>query len=154
MPNTYSQITIHGVFAVKHRENLIIQPLRDDVHRYISGILNGINCKPFAVNGWLDHVHILFALPVTKSISDVMEVVKSNSSKWINEADFLKGKFQWQGGYGAFSISKSHRDRVIKYIMNQEEHHKRITFREEYERLLDLYEIEWDKRYVFEYYDL
>jgi hypothetical protein len=81
-----------------------------------------------------------------------MEVVKSNSSKWINETDFLKGKFQMQGGYGAFSISKS--VRVIKYIMNQEEHHRLITFREEFERLLDLYEIEWDKRYVFEFYDL
>ena len=154
MANTYSQITIHGVFAVKHRENLIINPFRDDVHQYISGILKGMDCKPFAVNGWLDHVHVLFALPMTIGIADVMEVVKTNSSKWINEQGFVPGTFQWQRGYGAFSLSKSHRDNAIKYIMNQEAHHGHITFKDEYEQLLNLYEVDWDERYVFEYYDL
>ncbi len=154
MANTYSQITIHGVFAVKHRENLLVKPWRDDVHKYISGILNELKCKPFAVNGWLDHVHVLFALPVTSCISDVMEVVKANSSKWINQQGFIQGKFQWQAGYGAFSLSKSHRDKTIHYIMNQEEHHTTVTFKKEYLDLLKLYEVAYDDRYLFEYYDL
>jgi putative transposase len=154
MANTYSQITIHAVFAVKHRENILVKPWRDKVHQYISGILKQLDCMPLAVNGWLDHVHIVFALPVTKCVADVMETVKSNSSKWINEQGFVKGRFQWQSGYGAFSLSKSHRDHAIKYVINQEEHHGKVSFKDEYEQLLDLYEVEWDSRYVFEYYDL
>ncbi|MCU0376384.1 MAG: IS200/IS605 family transposase [Chitinophagaceae bacterium] len=154
MANTYSQITIHGVFAVKQRENLLVKPWRDEVHKYISGILNKMNCMPLAVNGWLDHVHTVFAMPLTICIADVMETVKSNSSKWINDRRFVKGQFRWQSGYAAFSMSKSHRDNGIKYVMNQEEHHRKITFKEEYEKLLDLHEVDWDSRYVFEYYDL
>jgi len=154
MANTYSQLTIHGVFAVKYRENLLVKPFRDNVHKYISGILEAIECKPLAVNGWLDHVHVLFALPVTKCVADVMEVVKGNSSKWVNQQHFLPGKFQWQSGYGAFSLSKDHRDNCIRYIMNQEQHHSKVSFKQEYEELLSLYEVDWNERYVFEYYDL
>src|SRR6478609_6086683 len=128
MPNTYSQITIHAVFVVKRRENFILREWRDDLHTYISGIITGKGARSLAVGGWKDHVHILFGMPVTMSISDLMSVVKANSSKWINEQHFIKGKFQWQEGYGAFSYAKSQRDIVIRYIINQEEHHQSRSF--------------------------
>ncbi len=132
MPNTYSQITIHAVFAVKYRENVIDKSWRDELHQYISGIITNKAAKSLAVGGWKDHVHILFGLPVTMCISDLMSAVKASSSKWINENRFTKGKFEWQSGYGAFSIAKSQRDVVIKYILNQEEHHRNVSFKEEY----------------------
>jgi len=153
MSNTYSQITIHSVFAVKHRENFITKEWRDSLHQYISGIITNKGAKSLAVGGWKDHVHILFGMPVTTSISDFVGAVKANSSKWINEQPFLKGKFQWQEGYGAFSYSKSQRDTVIKYIFNQEEHHRTKTFREEYLKMLLDFEVAYDEKYLFEFYD-
>ena len=153
MANTYSQITIHSVFAVKHRENFILKPWRDNLHAYISGIITSKEAKSLAVGGWKDHVHILFGMPVTTSISDFMSTVKANSSKWINEQGFIKSKFEWQSGYGAFSYSKSQRDVVIKYIMNQEEHHKTKTFKEEYLKMLSDFEVEYDDQYLFDFYD-
>ena len=130
MPNTYSQISIHSVFAVKGRENLITREWRDELHKYISGIITANNAKSLAVGGWKDHVHIFFGMPVTICVSDFMSAVKANSSKWINEQGFVKGKFQWQSGYGAFSYSRSQRHQVINYIMTQEEHHKTKTSKE------------------------
>lgn len=153
MANTYSQITIHAVFAVKNRENFIIKEWRYVLHKYIAGIIKNKGAKSLAVGGWKDHVHILFGLPVTISISDFMSAVKANSSKWINEEKFLKGKFQWQAGYGAFSYSKSQRDIVIKYIINQEEHHKTKTFKEEYLKMLLDFEVAYEDQYLFEFYD-
>lgn len=153
MPNTYSQISIHSVFAVKGRENLISSNWRDNLHKYISGIITGNGAKSLAVGGWMDHVHIFFGMPVTTSIADFMSIVKANSSKWINEEKFVKGKFQWQAGYGAFSYSRSQRDNVINYIMKQEEHHKTKTFREEYLKMLSDFEIGYDEKYLFEFYD-
>src|SRR5258706_15334998 len=125
MPNTYSQITIHSVFAVKYRENFIAKGWRDHLHQYISGIITNKGAKSLAVGGWKDHVHILFGMPVTTCISDFMSAVKASSSSWISGDDqrYVKGKFQWQAGYGAFSYAKSQRDIIIKYIMNQEKHH-------------------------------
>ena len=153
MANTYSQITIHAVFAVKHRQNFILKPWGDNLHGYISGIITNNAAKSLAVGGWKDHVHILFGMPVTTSISDFMSTVKANSSKWINEQGFIKSKFEWQSGYGAFSYSKSQRDIVIKYIMNQEEHHKTKTFKEEYLKMLSDFEVEYDDQYLFDFYD-
>jgi len=153
MANTYSQITIHTVFAVKHRENFILKPWRDNLHGYISGIITNKEAKSLAVGGWKDHVHILFGMPVTTSISDFMSTVKANSSKWINEQGFIKNKFEWQSGYGAFSYSKGQRDVVINYIMNQEEHHKTKTFKEEYLKILSDFEVEYDDKYLFDFYD-
>jgi REP element-mobilizing transposase RayT len=153
MANTYSQISIHSVFAVKGKENIITRDFRNELHKYISGIITGNGAKSLAVGGWKDHVHIFFGLPVTTCISDFMSIVKANSSKWINEQHFVKGKFQWQSGYGAFSHSKSQRDRVINYIMNQEEHHKVKTFKEEYLKMLSDFEVEYDDKYLFEFYD-
>ncbi|MCC7400151.1 MAG: IS200/IS605 family transposase [Chitinophagaceae bacterium] len=153
MSNTYSQISIHSVFAVKDRQNVITKEWRDELHKYISGIITGNGATSLAVGGWKDHVHIFYGMPVTTSISNFMSIVKANSSKWINEQHFIKGKFQWQSGYGAFSYSKSQRDNVIKYIMTQEEHHRTKTFREEYLKMLSDFEVEYDEKYLFEFYD-
>lgn len=151
MGNTYSQISIHAVFAVRGRQNIIVKPWRDELHKYITGIISANGGKPLAVGGWLDHVHIFFGMPVTTCISDFMAIVKASSSKWINEQGFVKGKFNWQAGYGAFSYAKSQRDNVINYIINQEEHHKKKTFKAEYLKMLTDFEVEYDSRYLFEF---
>jgi putative transposase len=153
MANTYSQLNIHCVFAVKGRENFIRREFRDDLHRYMAGILVGDGCYSLAVNGWRDHVHAFFELPVTMAVSDQMRMLKATSSKWVNDNRLIKGKFVWQDGYGAFSYSKSQRDTVIKYIMNQEVHHKGVTFREEYLSLLRKFGIAFKDEYLFEFYD-
>jgi len=154
MANTYSQINIHCVFAVKGRENILADHFRDDLFRYIYGILKNDHVFPLAVGGWKDHVHVFFELKPDLRISDLMRMVKATSSKWINEQGFLKGKFNWQEGYGAFSYSRSQRDHVINYIINQEVHHRKKTFREEYLELLRRFEIEYKDEFVFEFYDI
>jgi putative transposase len=151
MANTYSQLNIHCVFAVKGRENLITSNFRDDLHRYMSGILKNDDSFPLAVNGWKDHVHVFFELPVTMSVSKQMQMLKSSSSKWINDNKLVQGKFSWQEGYGAFSYSHSQRDNVIKYIINQEQHHKTHTFKDEYLELLKKFNIEFDGKYLFDF---
>lgn len=153
MANTYSQITIHAVFAVKGRQCLITRDWRDELHKYLSGIIERKGAKPLAVGGWIDHVHILFGLPVTMKISDFISALKASSSSWINEKKFVKGKFQWQSGYGAFSFSRSQRDVVINYIMNQEKHHKTKTFKEEYLKMLKDFQVEYDEKYLFDFLD-
>ena len=153
MANTYTQITIHAVFAVKYRENFITKDWRDDLHQYIAGIITKKGAKSLAVGGWKDHVHILFGMPVTTCIADLMAVVKANSSKWINDQQFLKGMFQWQEGYAAFSYAKSQRDIVIKYIIHQEEHHRTKTFKEEYLKMLSDFDVAYEDKYLFEFYD-
>lgn len=153
MANTYSQISIHCVFTVKGRENIITCDWRDALHKYISGIITGNGAKSLAVGGWKDHVHIFFGMPVTTCIADFMSIIKASSSKWINEQRFTSGKFQWQSGYGAFSHSRSQRDGVIKYILKQEEHHRFKTFREEYLKMLSEFEVEYDEKYLFEFYE-
>ena len=153
MANTYSQINIHCVFAVKGRENIITKVYREDLHNYMSGILKNDNAFPLAVGGWLDHVHVFFELQPNSTISELMRDLKATTSKWINDNRLVSGKFQWQEGYGAFSYSRSQRSDVIKYIMNQEEHHKTKTFKEEYLEMLKKFEIEFKDEYVFEFYD-
>lgn len=152
-PNSYSQITIHSVFAVKYRENFINATWRDELHQYISGIINNNGAKALAVGGWLDHVHILFGMPVTTCVADLMREVKSNSSRWINEKHFIKNKFQWQEGYSAFSYARSQRDIVINYIINQEKHHKAKSFKEEYQKMLDDFDVAYLEKYLFEFYN-
>ena len=153
MANTYSQLNIHSVFAVKGRENIITKDFRDELHRYMSGILKEDGSYPLAVGGWKDHVHVFFELPVTMCVSDQMRMLKATSSKWINDNNKVRGKFRWQEGYGTFSYSRSQRDKVIQYIINQEEHHRKQTFREEYLGLLKKFEIEYDEKYLFEFYE-
>lgn len=153
MANTYSQINIHCVFSVKGRENVITKNFREELFRYMAGILKNDGSYPLAVNGWLDHVHVFFELPPALSVSDQMRMLKATSSKWINENKLVEGKFSWQEGYGCFSYSRSQRDTVIQYIVNQEAHHKKQTFREEYFDLLRKFEISFDDKCLFEFYD-
>jgi putative transposase len=152
MGNTYAQITIQTVFAVKNRDAVIGRPWRDDLHGYVCGTLRNF-AKPLAVGGWKDHIHVLFGMNAGDRISDIVQKVKSNSSKGVNEGRFLRGRFEWQSGFGAFSYSKDQRDRLIKYIMIQEEHHRVTTFREEYLKMLQEFEVEYDDRYLFEFFD-
>jgi REP element-mobilizing transposase RayT len=138
---------------VKYRENLIRPAWREELHKYISGIITNKGGKSLAVGGWNDHVHILFGLPVSISISDFVCAVKANSSKWINERRFVPGNFQWQSGFGAFSYAREQRNVVIRYIQNQEAHHSTETFREEYLALLNDFGLAYDEKYLFEFFD-
>lgn len=153
MANTYSQINIHCVFAVKGRENIITNTFRNDLHKYMYGILKNDNVFPLAIGGWKDHVHVFFELKPDLKISDLMRMLKATSSKWINDNKLVLGKFQWQEGYGAFSYSRSQRDNVIDYILKQEEHHYSKTFREEYMDMLKKFAVEYKEEYVFEFYE-
>ncbi|MDD2986545.1 IS200/IS605 family transposase [Flavobacterium sp.] len=149
MANTYTQIYIQFVFAVKYREGIIHDLFKEELYQYIGGIIKNKNHKLLAINGVKDHLHLFIGMKPTQSISELMQDIKGSSSKWINDKNFLKVKFEWQEGYGAFSYSKSHVDAVIKYIGNQEQHHKTKSFHEEYLGFLKAFEIEYDKRYVF-----
>jgi putative transposase len=149
MANTYTQIHLQFVFAVKYRNGLIHASFKEELYKYISGIIKENNHKLLAINGMPDHLHIFIGMRPSQSISDLLQDIKGSSSKWINEKKFLKVKFEWQEGYGAFSYSKSHVNNVIRYIQNQENHHKKESFREEYLNFLKVFEIEYDERYIF-----
>lgn len=122
---------------------------KEELYKYIAGILKANNHKLLAINGMPDHIHILAGIRTHQSISDLMREVKANSSRWINEKQFLEIKFEWQEGYGAFSYSRSHVDKVIDYIKNQEKHHQTKSFKEEYADFLKVFQIEYDERYIF-----
>ncbi len=149
MANTYTQIHIQAVFAVKARIGLIQNVWKDDLYKYITGIVQIHKHKMLAINGMPDHVHVFFGMRPTQSLSDLLQDIKGGSSKWINKNKFINGHFEWQEGYGAFSYSKSHVDQVISYIRNQEEHHRKQTFLEEYKDFLEKFEVEFDERYIF-----
>lgn len=151
MANTYSQIYIQIVFAVKNRESLIKKENREELHKFITGIVSNREQKLLAIFAMPDHVHILVGMKPNIALSDLVRDIKAGSSKFINDSKWINGKFNWQEGYGAFSYSKSHLDNVIKYILNQEEHHKKQTFKEEYYSFLEKFEIEYDEKYLFEW---
>ena len=153
MANTYTQLYIQIVFAVKGRENLIAKKYKEELHKYITGIVQKRSNKLLAIHVMPDHAHILIGLHPTQSISDLARDIKSASSIFINEKRWVRGQFNWQVGFGAFSYSRSQIDSVVKYIDNQEEHHKRRTFKEEYIEFLKKFEIEYDERYLFEFYE-
>ena len=153
MPNTYTQIYVQIVFAVKGRQNLIAEKHRDKLEKYICGIIKNNKSKPLAIYCNPDHVHILIGLNPAISISDTARNIKANSSKWINENRWINGLFRWQEGFGAFSYSKSQIDTVIKYILNQREHHRKTTFKDEYLKLLKKSDIQFNDNYLFEWYD-
>ena len=150
MANTYTQIHIHSIFAVKNRIGLIQPEWKDELYKYITGIIQAHSHKLLAINGMPDHLHVFFGMRPTQSLSDLMQDIKGSSSKWINEKHFIKNKFEWQQGYGAFSYSKSQAAHVIAYIQNQEMHHRKITFLEEYEKFLQKFEIDYEERYIFQ----
>ena len=149
MANTYTQIHIQAVFVVQNRDCIIQRGWKDELYKYITGIVQNNKHKMLAINGMPDHVHILFGFRPSQSLADLMQDIKGSSSKWINEKRFIKAKFSWQEGYGAFSYSKSDLPNVIQYIKNQEEHHEKRSFIEEYEDLLKEFEIDYDERFVF-----
>ena len=132
MANTFTQIHIHAVFAVQNRQSLIKALWKDEMYKYITGIINNQGHKLLIINGMPDHLHLLFDMRPIQSLSDLMQDIKGSSSAWINKKKLIKTKFSWQEGYGAFSYSKSQLPQVIHYIDKQEEHHKKRTFIEEY----------------------
>jgi putative transposase len=152
MANAYSQVTIHVVFAVRGRQHIITKDWRDELHRYIAGMITKKGGKCLAVGGWVDHIHLFFGMPVSISIADFIGAIKSCSSKWINKRGFISGQFHWQQGYGVFSYARSQRDIVIRYIMNQEEHHRKKTFKEEYCKILSDFNVSYQEEYLFEFY--
>ncbi|WP_337964663.1 IS200/IS605 family transposase [uncultured Flavobacterium sp.] len=149
MANTYTQIHIHFVFAVKFRQAIIHNDWKEELYKYIAGIIKNNNHKLLAINGVSDHVHVLIGIRPAQSISDLMKNIKQDSSKWINTNKFLKIHFEWQEGYGAFSYSRSQLNAVANYIENQEAHHKKKTFREEYIDFLEKFEIDYDEKFIF-----
>ncbi len=149
MANTYTQIHIQFVFAVKFRARAIHLSWKEELYQYMIGIIHEYGHKVIAINGMPDHIHILIGVRPSQSISDLMKNVKQYSSKWINENKLVMGKFEWQEGYGAFAHDKSGFDKVIKYIQNQEVHHQKKKFAEEYLQLLERFEVDYDVRYVF-----
>jgi putative transposase len=153
MANTYSQIYIQIVFAVKGRQSLIGQEWKDELYKYITGIVKNSNQKLLAINGVSNHIHILLNIKPNVALSDLVREIKANSSRFINEKRFAQGKFSWQEGFGAFSYSVSQLDDVIRYIQNQEEHHKETSFKDEYLKYLNRFKIEFDENYVFEWVD-
>ena len=153
MSNTYSQIYIHIVFAVKGRENLILSHWRDDLYKYIAGIISNKNQKTIIVGGATDHIHAFVGLKPSMTISDLARDIKNNSSRFINDRKLVNGRFSWQEGYGAFSYSSSDIRTLYNYILNQEQHHKKKNFKDEYLDLLKDYEIAYNEKYLFEWYE-
>jgi len=150
MANPYHQVYIQVVFAVKYREAIIANEWKATLFGVIGNLINDTGCKTIIVNGVEDHVHCFLGIKPTVSISELMKTVKAKSSKYINDHNLTKSRFEWQEGYGAFSYSHSQIDAVYKYILNQEEHHKKQTFKEEYLEFLDKFQVPFDERYVFE----
>jgi len=153
MAGTYSQIYIQVVFAVKGRHSIINKLWKDELHKYIAGIIKGKQQKPIIVNGMPDHIHAFIGLRPSISISDLVRDIKNNSTNFINNKQFTKRKFSWQDGYGAFSYGHSQIGRVYNYILNQEKHHKKKTFREEYIDFLNKFAVEYNEKYLFEWLD-
>ncbi|MBC3788845.1 IS200/IS605 family transposase [Spirosoma utsteinense] len=149
MPNTYTQIHIQLVFAVKNRAAVITPTWKYDLYSYMTGIIQNHSHKLLAINGMPDHIHILIGMRPTQSLSELMQQLKQESSKWINDKQLTSSRFAWQEGYGAFSYGKSQLPNLIRYIGNQEEHHKKQTFLTEYEQLLVIFGIDYDDRYLF-----
>ncbi len=149
MSNTYTQLYVQFVFAVKYRRAMIHNVWEEQLRRYITGIVQNHKHKMLAINNMPDHLHLFVGLNPSQSISDLMRIVKSDSSEWINANQFTATGFNWQEGYGAFSYSQSHIVNVIDYIDQQKEHHQKVSFKDEYKSLLEKFGIEYDERYIF-----
>lgn len=151
MANTYTQLYIHVVFAVKGRQNLISGNWKNELEMYITGIVQSRKHKMISIYAMPNHLHILIGMKPDMSVSDLVRDIKAGSSKHINDHRLVSGKFSWQEGFGAFSCSKSQLDKVIIYIQNQEEHHAKKSFREEYIGLLQKNRVDFDEKYLFEF---
>ena len=151
MANTYTRIYIHIVFTVEGRQNLIRGECKEELHKYITGIIQNKGQKTIAINSMPDHIHVLIGLKPDAALSDLVRDIKANSSKFVNGKNWVMGRFNWQEGFGAFSYSHSQLDTVIDYIKNQAKHHSRKTFRDEYLEMLKKFSIEYDARYLFDW---
>jgi REP element-mobilizing transposase RayT len=150
MPQSLARLHVHLIFSTKHRASLITDPVRDSLHAYMATVLQNLGCAPVLINSVEDHVHILFELARTVSVSQAVEEVKKSSSKWIKTRGAEFAGFSWQAGYGAFAVSKSHVASVRDYIARQQEHHRRKSFQEEYRAFLERHGVAFDERYVWD----
>ena len=150
MANTYSKIYLHAVFAVKYRSGMIHLDWEDELYAVIGNLINESGGKAILTNGVEDHVHCFFHGKPSVCISDMMKITKAKSAKWINEQKILSHRFAWQRGYGCFSYGHSQRNDVYKYIQNQKSHHKKMSFHEEYMKLLQAFDIDYDEAYIFD----
>ena len=150
MPQSLSRILIHLVFSTKNRERILTPTIQTELHPYLAGTLDNIECPSLQVGGVEDHVHLFFGLSRTRTIADVVETVKTSSSKWIKTKGVAFADFHWQSGYGAFSVSQSDADAVVTYVRNQAQHHQKMTFQDEYRRLLERYQVAFDEKYVWD----
>lgn len=153
MPNTYTQIYIQVVFAVKGRQNFIQETFREEIQKYMTGIINKKKQKLYAIHCMPDHTHLFVSLQPDVAVSDLVSDVKANSTSFIKEKSFVGDQFAWQEGFGAFSYSKSQAPNVVSYILEQPEHHKKHTFREEYLKFLKIFDVSYDDKYLFQFYD-
>ncbi|MEX0719021.1 MAG: IS200/IS605 family transposase [Balneolaceae bacterium] len=149
MANTYHQVYLQTIFAVKYRKGMIQKEWKKELCAVIGNLINETGCKTIIVNGVEDHIHCFLGLKPSLAISDVMKSVKAKSSKWLNESGKLTHRFSWQSGFGCFSYSHSHINNVYQYIKNQEKHHEKLTFRDEYIKLLQNFEVDFNEEYIF-----
>ena len=152
-PGVFTQLYVQLVFAVKYRDRMLNDSIRKELFSYMSGTVTNLKHKSIIINGVSDHVHVFIGLNPSMSVSDTVWELKRSSSLFINNKKWFKSKFQWQDGYGAFSYSKSQIDNVYKYIENQEQHHKKTTFKEEYIDFFEKFEIEYDSKYLFDFFN-
>jgi putative transposase len=150
MSQSLAKLYTHLVFSTKHRERCLTDDLRADLHAYMGGTLNGMGCSPIEINSEPEHVHALFILGRTIALSDAIGTLKTSSNEWLRSRDARFTQFHWQGGYGAFSVSRSGIEEVRRYIRNQREHHQRVSYQDEFRAFLRRYEIEFDERYVWD----
>ena len=152
MANTYTQLYVQYVFVVNRRENLILERFREEMEKVMCGIITNHKCKAFAIYCNPDHTHIFVGMHPAIAPSKLMEQVKSGTSKWLNDKKYLPVKFSWQKGFGAFTYSKSHIEKVVKYVLSQPEHHKKQSFKDEYISFLKKYEIDYNPKYLFNWH--
>lgn len=150
MAHTFTNLLYHFVFSTKNRRPQIEDSLKEDLFAYLGGIVRGMDGDPLEIKGTADHVHMLIILPQTISVADALRTIKSNSSGWVHEKWPKRADFGWQTGYGAFTVSESRRESVKRYIVNQEEHHRKITFEDEFLKLLKRHRIKYDPRFVLD----
>lgn len=149
MANTYTQIHLQIVIAVKYRQSLIQPDWEGELHKCITSIVQSFGHKVIAINNMPDHLHLFIGFRPNQSLADLMRIVKNESANWINDQQFTNAVFKWQEGYGAFSYSRSHVKAVVDYILNQQEHHRKRTFLEEYQQFLDQFEVDYDSKQLF-----
>jgi REP element-mobilizing transposase RayT len=153
MANTFSQIYLQFVFAVKNRQSLIKKENKEELHKYITGIVQNRKSKMLAIHCMPDHAHIFVGFKPVMEISDFVKEIKVESNEFINNKGWTNNKFAWQNGYGVFSYSQSHIDAVVKYILNQEQHHQKKTFNQEYHQLLEKFKIPFEEKYLFDFFE-